>query len=643
MNVYRNGFFALVLVYLLSPAVVSAAVCNVDADSDVDINDIRLIIAARNTPVFDPDDPRDANGDGLINILDARACVFQCTLPRCAEIAANNPPTITSTPVTTATEGLLYTYDADASDPDAGDTLVFSLELAPAGMTIDPVLGLIEWIPGAAQIGSQDVRVNVRDPGGLADTQSFAIDVTVRPADDFERPAVTLSVAPPVAQFGDSVTISVTATDDTAVVSTSVLVNGDPVSLDGQGIATYLAPAAGIYNAVATARDAAGNEGGASLEFRLVVPGDTQPPTVSLAAPADLSEISSVTDIIGTVIDDGELARYLLEYSLSGRNEFIRFGSDTAPVLNGQLGQLDPALLRNGIYDIRLTAEDLSGNFSRTTRQVLVTGDDKPGNFIVGFTDLSIPGSLLPIAIERGYDSRRRNHRGDFGFGWSLEGSARGEYQNNRPPGDGWVITPGGGFLNPPCTNSIDTEDHVTEIHFSDTEYYRFEFRVDMYGFGSAIGGGCLGDGRFIQTGGIPGATLKIIGSREVFWQNGSDEVISWPPIDFNTYEPEEVRLTAADGWQYDLNINGGLRRIADPSGNSLFFSSNGVVSSSGEQVEFARDAQGRITSITDPLGNAIRYDYDFYGDLVGVTEPNGEVTRFRYNVKHNLLDIIGP
>jgi hypothetical protein len=57
-------------------------VCDIDGDRDVDRNDTNLIIAARNTPAL-PDDPRDVNDDGTINIVDARFCSARCTRPNC--------------------------------------------------------------------------------------------------------------------------------------------------------------------------------------------------------------------------------------------------------------------------------------------------------------------------------------------------------------------------------------------------------------------------------------------------------------------------------------------------------------------------------------------------------------------------------
>jgi len=85
-------------------------------------------------------------------------------------------PAITSTPVTTATQGQPYRYSVTAADAD-GDALTFSLGAAPAGMSIDAETGLVSWIPNNGQVGANRVTVKAADPGGLYATQSFTVDV----------------------------------------------------------------------------------------------------------------------------------------------------------------------------------------------------------------------------------------------------------------------------------------------------------------------------------------------------------------------------------------------------------------------------------------------------------------------------------
>ncbi|MBA7498276.1 hypothetical protein ES704_01011 [subsurface metagenome] len=89
---------------------------------------------------------------------------------------SNQPPEITSKPVETAIVGVEYVYDVNATDPNASDTLSYSLiSVEPGNMYINPDSGVITWIPTA--VGSFDVTVEVSD-GDLSDTQDFTIVVS---------------------------------------------------------------------------------------------------------------------------------------------------------------------------------------------------------------------------------------------------------------------------------------------------------------------------------------------------------------------------------------------------------------------------------------------------------------------------------
>ncbi|HDK25601.1 MAG TPA: hypothetical protein ENG48_00750 [Candidatus Atribacteria bacterium] len=85
----------------------------------------------------------------------------------------NISPVIETEPITTAKEGVTYTYDVDATDLN-GDTLTYSLITCPSGMTINSTTGVITWTPTTA--GSFEVSVEVSD-GSRTDTQPFTITV----------------------------------------------------------------------------------------------------------------------------------------------------------------------------------------------------------------------------------------------------------------------------------------------------------------------------------------------------------------------------------------------------------------------------------------------------------------------------------
>lgn len=57
--------------------------CDANGDGAVDRGDLDLIFAARGTPATGPGDPRDADGDGEITILDSRQCALRCDREDC--------------------------------------------------------------------------------------------------------------------------------------------------------------------------------------------------------------------------------------------------------------------------------------------------------------------------------------------------------------------------------------------------------------------------------------------------------------------------------------------------------------------------------------------------------------------------------
>src|SRR5690606_40194192 len=67
----------------------------------------------------------------------------------------NDAPTVTSTPITTATQGELYSYTLIAADEDAGDSTTLSGAAVQASQLLKPATLVLSRTPTNTNVGSQ--------------------------------------------------------------------------------------------------------------------------------------------------------------------------------------------------------------------------------------------------------------------------------------------------------------------------------------------------------------------------------------------------------------------------------------------------------------------------------------------------------
>ena len=123
----------------------------------------------------------------------------------------DDPPLISSVPVTVVNEDDPYTYSLLAVDEEGGG-VDFALTEAPTGMGVDP-LGIISWTPVEADVGLHTVTVSVTDSSALESLQSFELEVIAvddAPTIDERMPAEALILG----TAGSSQTLSITASDE---------------------------------------------------------------------------------------------------------------------------------------------------------------------------------------------------------------------------------------------------------------------------------------------------------------------------------------------------------------------------------------------------------------------------------------------
>jgi hypothetical protein len=88
--------------------------------------------------------------------------------------SGNAAPVISGTPSTSATVDTEYTYSPSVSDP--GDTITWTLETYPSGMTINSSTGAVAWTPTGE--ATESVTIRATDTGGEYDEQSWSITAT---------------------------------------------------------------------------------------------------------------------------------------------------------------------------------------------------------------------------------------------------------------------------------------------------------------------------------------------------------------------------------------------------------------------------------------------------------------------------------
>jgi large repetitive protein len=130
-----------------------------------------------------------ASGDYNVTVKAANGTAPDATQSFTISVIGFNPQ-ITSTPVTSATVDVAYSYDVNATGTQTGMT--YSLVTFPVGMSINSTSGIISWTPTS----SGSVPVKVRAANGIepADTQSFTITVVGFNPDITSTPLTTAIV-----------------------------------------------------------------------------------------------------------------------------------------------------------------------------------------------------------------------------------------------------------------------------------------------------------------------------------------------------------------------------------------------------------------------------------------------------------------
>lgn len=369
-----------------------------------------------------------------------------------------------------------------------------------------------------------------------------------------------------------------------------------------------------------------------------VGPAGTTVPATSIAAPLDGAQITSPTTVLGSVSDGNWTLSYALQDDFNPL-QFRTFASGSGTVTNAALGTLDPTLMLNGTYVLRLTSTNSYGLFSSATVTFSVARNMKLGVFSLAFNDITIPVAGIPIQVIRSYDSRDKG-LGDFGTGWRL-GLSNIRLQKNHNLGLNWQETQTqSGYLPQFCINATDNK--IVTVTFPDGRVFTFQPNAGGCQLSGDISAATLGFTQEPGPASTAGATLVPADGGQFVVEGSAPGPVRFFGYDGNAYNPTTFILTTNDGTHYTIDQKVGLTSVTDTNSNTLTVSPQGISSSSGKSVVFARDEQGKITRITDANGNATQYSYGG-SDLVNVSDRDRNQTQLTYDTNHNLKSIVGP
>jgi hypothetical protein len=272
----------------------------------------------------------------------------------------NDPPQIISTPMTSIIADNAYQYDVEATDVDAKDQLTYTFEISPSGMTINPVNGLISWMPTNADVGVHAVRIRVSD-GTMNVTQSFSVTVIGNP--DTNHPPVFTSMPVTTSYIGGTYEYDADATDpDPGTVLKFELVKGhDQMTFDeATGLLKWediLRPHLGKHQISIKVTDGVNDD---YQNFTLIIsqdPKDNNPPSF-LSTPVDYAVPNELYTYMISATDPDAFDAGNLVIS-------IEQGPEGMVLEQGKTLTWTPSILDLGEHLVIIEVKDLSGVTAR--------------------------------------------------------------------------------------------------------------------------------------------------------------------------------------------------------------------------------------------------------------------------------------
>ncbi len=544
---------------------------------------------------FRATDPSGATGDVVIRVLVANV---------------NRAPVLPALNSHVLRVGTEFRLVLNGTDPDTNSALRYVIQEAPAGMVLNAATGEVRWTPTAGQLGDRTYLVTLSD-GDATVLRPLRLVVSSTPI----PPNVRLELTPSSGALpGQRLQVQVLADGISTISTLGLKVDGVERSLDSLGRFVLVPTKPGRVELVGHATDDDGQSAEVTVDVKVRDPDDFAAPLLTLDVLDSDGRLNGPTSIQYSVVDRN-LDEFRLEIAELGSNAWVALSSSIVPENSGRY-VVDPAQWRNGFYQLRLVATDMTGRTSQTERIVEIQSVVKGGAFELVKPDLAAVLDGVPVSLNRFYSSLGIGSAGYFGSAWQLVGNLLNVQVLGQAVRDGAGVVETG--LARGSRVMLDLPDGTRSA---------FTFSP------SKVAGEGLNLFRAAWT---PDSNVRYqldTGTMLLSEIAGAYRLEATGAL----YDPfasaAVVTLTHGDGTRHDY-VNARLQRVTLGTGQSVLWSDAGLLGSNGQRVDFGTDASGRIHRISGSgIGiPTVDYEYDALGRLITVSGGGVAQQSYRYS-----------
>jgi RHS repeat-associated protein len=315
----------------------------------------------------------------------------------------NTAPVITSTPVMSADEGKIWTYQLTGSDFE-NSPLSFSVSAnypLPDGMIFDSETGLVTWTPSSANVGqTYTLQFEVSD-GDKSSSQRFTLTVYAK-----NNPPTVTNISPQTAMAGAAMRVDVRANDldkqDRLTYSLDTDSQQRGMTIDAYGRMTWT-PAQNqvgeTYSVTIYVTD--GRDEPVSTTFTVTVTADTAAPTIVIGFTPPKANMNGTVIAVVSATDNVGVAKtsLLLKSVRKPSGEIIELNETFRLDATGRVSiPLNEKYI--GVLLFEATAIDAAGNIGTKTSEYLVTDPRDINAATVSILPVSSDGKVYgPVDI----------------------------------------------------------------------------------------------------------------------------------------------------------------------------------------------------------------------------------------------------